>query len=68
MNRFEFNVITGVFKIIELTPDEEAEVIDRAAILAAEPHPKKETVDDIKAALIAKGVLTQADLDAVNRL
>ena len=66
LQRIEFNVTTGERKVIDLTPQEEAEAWERTAAEAAKPvMPKQETVADLKAMLIAKGVLTQADVDAV---
>lgn len=44
MNRIEVNVQTGERKVIELTPEEEKELVARAAIEAAKPAPTPRTV------------------------
>ena len=64
LQRIEVNVTTGERKVIDLTPEEEADAMARTAAEAAKPVVKQETVADLKAALVAKGILTQADLDA----
>lgn len=58
MKKIVVNVLTGDRSIIDLTPDEEADVVARELLL---PVPKQDTLDDLKAVLVAKGVLTQAD-------
>jgi len=66
LQRIEMNVQTGERKVIDLTPQEEADAWARTAEEAAKPvPPKQRTVADLEALLISKGVLTQADVDAV---
>jgi hypothetical protein len=64
MNRIEVNVTTGERRVIELTPEEVAEAQARSAAEAAKIMAKPETVADLKAALIAKGLITDADVKA----
>ena len=67
MNRIEVNVITGECKFVELTPDEVADAIARTAAESAQPPRKKLKNGDLAAVLVAKGVITQEEVDAASR-
>jgi len=63
MNRTEFNVTTGERKVIDLTPQEEADALARTAAEAAKPKPTR--VQSLEErVLIAKGLAPKADFDA----
>ena len=52
MERIEFNVQTGEVKVIQYTPEEEAEALAYAATIQ-EPVPVKPTLEDLQAQLAA---------------
>ena len=52
MERIEVNVETGEVRIIEFTPEEEAEILAYAATIQ-EPMPPKPTLEELQAQLAA---------------
>lgn len=64
--RIEVNVTTGKRRVIDRTQEEETADAARAAQHALEnpPTSKQTTAADLAAALVAKGLLTKAELDA----
>jgi hypothetical protein len=52
MERIEFNVQTGEVKVIQYTPEEEAEALAYAATVQ-EPVPVKPTLEELQAQLAA---------------
>jgi hypothetical protein len=53
MERIEVNVETGKVKVIQYTPEEEAEALAYAASLPPEPEPAKPTLKELQAQLAA---------------
>lgn len=69
MNRIEVNVMTGEKTIIDLTPEEEQEALDRTAAEQLEMAARKKRVslDELVEALKVKINLTDAELAAVKK-
>lgn len=59
MERIEVNVETGEVKIIQFTPEEEAEALAYAATIQ-EPVPVKPTLEELQAQLTAISAQIQA--------